>query len=179
MPTARLPFAKAHSRRQTAGAESAALSTGHPGLRQNRFAASSEHMPTEPVPCVGPPGKGVLQPIHTSGKVGLGCLQQQVIMVRHQDVGVNPKPRPVTRFSQCSQKCLAVFVVLHNGLAPSHDTWLPGILSALAWASSNHHQIHGRCRGWKGAVMAIRAGTEDNCQILEPDILPLLMVFWI
>ena len=63
-------------------------------------------MPPEPVPGVDPPGKGVLQPAHPSGKVGLLCLKQQVIVIAHQNVGVNSKPRPFTRFAPAlAKKC--------------------------------------------------------------------------
>jgi hypothetical protein len=41
-----------------------------------------------------------------------------MIVVRHQNVAVDSKPRPLTRFPQCSQESSAVFVRLAQWALP-------------------------------------------------------------
>ena len=53
---------------------------------------------------------------------------QQVIVVRHQNVGMHSKPPFFTRFSQCSLKSPTVLVVPHDRFAP---------------VPSRHHMVHG------------------------------------
>ena len=44
------------------------------------------------------------KPLHTFGNIGLICFQQQMVMVIHEDIGVNLNLKPVRHFSQSVQE---------------------------------------------------------------------------
>jgi len=67
-------------------------------LHQNRFVTSSEDMPPEPIAGVDPVRKGILQASHSARKVPFWSLNQQVVMIAHQHVCMQPETCPLTGF---------------------------------------------------------------------------------
>ena len=59
-----------------------------------------EQMPVTPMPAIKPHPIADVEPMHRPAQVGLRCLQQQVVMVVHQHVGVHPDPKTFAQFAQ-------------------------------------------------------------------------------
>ena len=69
-------------------------------------------------------GVGVLQPAHASDQVGLGCFDEQVIVVGHERPGVDAPPGARTGLGQGVQEEATVVIIEKNRLPPvptGHD----------------------------------------------------------
>ena len=72
----------------------------------------------------------------------------QMVVITHQRIRMNPKPRPLANLSQRSQKGFPVLVIENNipsPIAPRHDMIKgPGILdSNLSWHDASEAQSSG------------------------------------
>jgi hypothetical protein len=80
-------------------------------------------MPPQPVPRIDPPRVGILKPPHAHREIRLRRFQEQMVVITHQRIPMNPKPRPLANLPQRSQKGLPVFVIENNipsPIAPRH-----------------------------------------------------------
>lgn len=68
-----------------------------------------------------------MKPAHPRHQIRLRRFQQQMIMIAHQHITVNPKPRPFAQLPQGLQKQFAVLLPSKNRLPP---------------VPSAHHVIH-------------------------------------
>src|ERR1035441_1123319 len=103
-------------------------------LHRHRLISALKQMPKELMPAVVALGVGPLQPFHPGHQVAFWRLHQQMIMVAHQHVGMNPKAGLLARFAQRLQESLAVLIILENLLPVSptghHVIGRPRILDA-------------------------------------------------
>ncbi len=88
---------------------------------------------------------GALRPFHSGHQPGLRRFHQQMIMIAHEHMRVNPPAGFLANLSQPLQKPPPILVVLVDGLAliapaPSHDRRLRRTRSARGVAYSN--QLH-------------------------------------
>jgi hypothetical protein len=102
-------------------------------------------MPPQPVPCIDPPRVGILKPPHARREIRLRRLQEQMVVITHQRIRMNPKPRPLANLSQRSQKGFPVFVIENNipfAITPRHHMIKrPCILdSNLSWHDARQAQ---------------------------------------
>jgi len=67
------------------------------------------------VPVVEALGVGPLQPFHPYHQVRLRCLQQKMVMVRHEDEGMNLPTGSLAGLAQTMQKMLSVLIIAENG----------------------------------------------------------------
>jgi hypothetical protein len=70
------------------------------------------------MPCIDPPRVGILKPPHARREIRLRSFQEQMVVITHQRIRMNPKPRPLANLSQRSQKGLPVFVIENNIPSP-------------------------------------------------------------
>jgi len=77
------------------------------------------------VPCVIALRVGALQPLHPADQIGFRRLQQQVVVIAHQNKAMEAPARPLPRLAQGAQPELAVAVIGVNGCP-----WLP---RAITW----------------------------------------------
>src|SRR5690349_4342436 len=85
-------------------------------------------MPATPVTPVEPGAVTAVEPLSGPAQVQLGQLQDQMIMVVHQDEGVQPDSKPLHHFGEQLAKVLPVTVIPENGsslIAPSGHV-IPG-----------------------------------------------------
>jgi hypothetical protein len=102
-------------------------------------------MPPQPVPRIDPPRVGILKPTHARREIRLRSFQEQMVVITHQRIRMNPKPRPLANLSKRSQKGLPVFVIENNipsPIAPRHHMIKrPCILdSNLSWHDARQAQ---------------------------------------
>ena len=83
----------------------------------NRLVAAGEEMTPRPVRGVEPLGVGALQPLHAGHQIRLGGFQQQVVVVPHQHIGVDPPPRASADLAKRRQKTRAIRIRPEHGLA--------------------------------------------------------------
>jgi hypothetical protein len=74
-------------------------------------------MPPKLVPRVESLGVGALEPLHARDKISPRRLQQQMVVISHQDVGMDQPPRLLRRLPQTLEKCLPVRIVAKNQVA--------------------------------------------------------------
>ncbi len=75
-------------------------------------------MPAEPVATVEARRIGGLEPLHACHQVWLRGLQQQMVMVAHQNISMHPPAGAPAGFRQCGEKPLPIIVVAKDRLAP-------------------------------------------------------------
>ena len=99
-------------------------SAGGEGARDDRGDTRQKHgvkkmgIEAHPVvPPVKPDAVADVEPLHRAAQVGLPRFHQQVIMVVHQHLGMNPQPEPLGQLPQQLQKTRAVGVLPVNGLS--------------------------------------------------------------
>jgi len=83
-------------------------------LHHDGFVTPAKYMPPQSVPHIDPPHVRILQPRHPTRQIALRSFQKQMIVVCHQDIGMNHKPGALARFPRCSHPCAAVLVTPHN-----------------------------------------------------------------
>ena len=103
-------------------------------IHRHGFVAALEQMPKDPVPAVITLRVGSLQPFHPGHEVGFRRLDQKVIVISHQHIGVNAPAGFVAGLAQSLQKALPVPVIVEDGaalVAAGHDVVrCPGKLDA-------------------------------------------------
>jgi hypothetical protein len=114
-------------------------------LHHDRFVSSTKKMPPQPMPRIDPPRVGILKPPHTRREIRLRSFQEQMVVITHQRIRMNPEPRPLANLSQRSQKGLPVFVIENNitsPITPRHYMIKgPSILdSNLSWHDAREAQ---------------------------------------
>jgi hypothetical protein len=67
---------------------------------------------------IDPPPVGILKPPHARRETRLRNFQEQMVVITHQRIRMNPKPCLLANFSQRSQKGLPVFVIENNIPSP-------------------------------------------------------------
>ena len=72
-------------------------------LHHDRLVSSSKKMPPQPVPRIDPPRVGILKPPHAHREIRLRRFQEQMVVITHQRIRMNPKPRPIANLSQRSR----------------------------------------------------------------------------
>jgi len=72
-------------------------------LHHDRLVSSSKKMPPQPVPRIDPPRVGILKPPHARREIRLRRFQKQMVVITHQCIRMNPKPRPIANLSQRSR----------------------------------------------------------------------------
>ena len=89
-----------------------------------------------------------LQPFHTRHQVGLRRLQQEVIVIPHQHIGMNPEPRPPAHFGQRIQKAGRIAPVAKDRLSPHPMThhMINGPRVVNAYAPWHSHTMDGPTR---------------------------------
>jgi len=100
------------------------ISTGENGL-----IASFEKLPFAVMPAVEPLGVYTVDVAHASGDIGIGGLNQQMIVVGHQTISGYSKIPHLSGFNQHLNESLIVIFVEKNFLGPSasiHDM-IPGV----------------------------------------------------
>jgi len=75
-----------------------------------------QQMTITTVPPVKPHAIACVEPVHHAAEVSFRGFQQQVIMVIHQHVSVNPRAETLSRLAQQFQKMKMVGVVAENSL---------------------------------------------------------------
>jgi hypothetical protein len=85
-------------------------------------------MPEELVPMIEPDGVGALEPGHARHQIGVGGLQNQMVMVAHQAPGMHLPAGFLARFGQGFDQIVPVHIVQKNVFAP---------------VAPAHHMIHG------------------------------------
>jgi len=86
--------------------------------------ASAKDMPPEGVACIEPSGVGILKPLHPGHQIGLRSLNHPVVVIGHQNPGINAPATALAAFAQSLQKHGTIFVVFEDGFAPvaaAHD----------------------------------------------------------
>src|SRR5213075_1582987 len=95
---------------------------------------------TDPmVTAVEPDTVSGMQPLHGAGKIWVRRLHEQMIVIGHQDVGMDQPAVDVRAFLQPAQETLAIMVIAKNCLpliAPGGDV-IPGML--LQYAQWSRH----------------------------------------
>ena len=100
-----------------------------------------------------------LQPFHTRHQVGLRRLQQEVIVIPHQHIGMNPEPRPPAHLGQRIQKSGRIASVAKDRLSPIPTTHHmingPRVVNAYApW----HSHTNGRANPPRQSLSATMCG---------------------
>jgi len=88
------------------------------------FVAVAKEPPPEPMPDIEAARIGVLQPFHSGYKVRLRGLEEQMVMVAHEDPGVDAPAGHLTGLSQSLKEETPVVGVAENGfpaIAARHD----------------------------------------------------------
>ncbi|HZE56828.1 MAG TPA: hypothetical protein VE031_03135 [Chthoniobacterales bacterium] len=75
-------------------------------------------MTADSVSAIEPHRVGRLEPAHAGHKVWLRCLDQQMVMICHQDEGVHPPTSALARLSQRGQKLFAICVIAKDRFLP-------------------------------------------------------------
>ena len=75
-------------------------------------------MAKELVPPVEAARLGAQKPFHPGDQIGLGRLDHQMEMIRHEDAGVNLPARLGTNLAQRLDEALAIPIILEDRLAP-------------------------------------------------------------
>src|SRR2546425_13352954 len=85
---------------------------GPPGrIDQNRLEPSLKQVAAAPVPSIEPLTVTDVQPLQPPAQIPLRQLQQQVIVVGHQDVGVHVQLEEFHHFSHQVEEMVSVLVV--------------------------------------------------------------------
>lgn len=72
-------------------------------------------MAAAPVPAVEADGVGGLKPADGAAEVGPGGLDQQVVVIGHEAVGVNAQAEFIAGFLECGKEGEAIVVVAKDG----------------------------------------------------------------
>jgi hypothetical protein len=108
-------------------------------------------MTPQPVPRIDPPRVGILKPPHARREIRLRSFEEQMVVITHQRIRMNPKTRPLANLSQRSQKSLPVFVIENNipsPIAPRHYM-IKGtsiLDSNLSWHGAREAQSRGHVK---------------------------------
>src|SRR5258708_26934516 len=66
---------------------------------------------------IEPPGVRAIEPVHTSGEVGLGCLNDEMEVIGHQDPGGEAQAEAVHDLAEEGEEGLAIGVGAEDGFA--------------------------------------------------------------
>src|SRR5258708_15271278 len=75
---------------------------------QNVFEPALEKRTDPSMLAIEPNAVGNVEPLNGLAEVGLRCLDQQMVMIRHQSVAVNQKPKPARQLRKQLQKMARV-----------------------------------------------------------------------
>jgi hypothetical protein len=92
-----------------------------------------------------------LKPPHARREIRLRRFQEQMVVITHQRIRMNPKTRPLANLSQRSQKGFPVFVIENNipfAITPRQQMIKrPSILdSNLSWHDTSEAQSRGHVK---------------------------------
>ncbi len=87
-------------------------------IHDDRFIPPLKKVPAEPMPRVEAHRPRHLEPAHPRDQVCLRRLQQEMVVVRHQYIGMNPPAGPRARLSESLQKTAPILVIPENRFAP-------------------------------------------------------------
>src|ERR1700730_10055171 len=76
---------------------------------QNRFETALEKRTDPPMLAIEPHAVRNVEPLNGLAEVGLRCLDQQMVMIRHQSLTVNHEPKPGRQLRQQLEKMARVF----------------------------------------------------------------------
>ena len=108
--------------------------TGSGAIHDQGFVPSAEKVPRELVAAVETTGVGPQQPFHAGHEVGLGGLDDQMKMIRHETIGMDLPTGLAAGLGEGVQKPLTIQVVAENKFATVTAVQdmvnRPGILNA-------------------------------------------------
>jgi hypothetical protein len=88
-------------------------------LHWNRLVAPTKQVPPKLVPTVETLGPGTLKPAHSLHQVGFRSFEGQVIVIAHQDPGIERPTRLPDKLLQGLLKTFTVLIVDDDVLPPS------------------------------------------------------------
>ena len=87
-------------------------------FNQNRFIPIPKHTTPQPVPHIEPPSVGILNPFHALNQISFRGFNQNMIMIIHQDPGMDTPPALSADLGKNLQKIATIHIILKNRLAP-------------------------------------------------------------
>ncbi len=134
-------------------------------LDENGVEPVLEQVPIELVPTVEPLGVHTVQPMHAGRQIRLGGLDDRVVVIVHQTVGVTAPFTPLHYLSEHAEKLLAISAVDEDLLSPvaprgdMEDT--SGSAEAGASCHSTTVRIDVAGDGWRAALATVLTTSFD------------------
>src|SRR5437879_10044809 len=85
-------------------------------LHQHGLEATLKQVAAPTVPPIEPDTVADAKPLHGPAEIGFGCFEQQMIVIVHQDIAVDPEAETLRQLAQQLQEMKPVAVVAVNGL---------------------------------------------------------------
>ena len=119
-------------------------------IHDQRLVAPTEQVAEELVPPVEATRVSAQQPFHSGDQIGLRRLDDQMEMIRHEDIGVNLPARLSASLAQRVDEALAIRIIHEDQFAP-----VTAIHDVIKRASLLDSQLAGHTRGVALAALYI------------------------